>query len=143
MKQIKPEKLFEQEVRAWAFGNGLWLEVYDSKAVFSERKGIYQAAKGLPVGTPDLMGLNKQGRAIHIELKAPGAACMPSLEQRNHLSRVIEYGGFGMVTNDLADLDATYKKWCSIIDEVNKRAFLLSKLPMKVKMDGKVVLLSA
>lgn len=140
MKRIKPEKQFEQKVKAWAASNGIWLEVYDSKAKFTE-KGIYKT-QGLAKGTPDLLGLNKYGRYVAIELKAPGKPAIPSLEQRMFLRRVIEFGGFALVANDLEILNETYTRWLMVTDEVNRRAFLLDKLPAKVRIKNKVITVS-
>lgn len=137
MKTIDPEKELEQEVKAWAARNGIWVEVYDSKAKFTER-GVYKT-QGLGKGTPDLLGLNKRGRFIAIELKAPNKKAIPSLEQSMFLRRVIEFGGFGVVINDLNILQDMYSRWLMITDEINKRAYLLEKLPKKVIVKGKTL----
>ncbi len=137
MKPLKPEKLLELDVKGWAASSGIWLEVYDSKAKLTER-GIYKV-QGVKQGTPDLLGLNKHGRFIAIELKAPKAPLVPSLDQRNFLTKVIEYGGFGIVTNNVHQLGEIYQRWLMTIDEINKRAYLLELLPNKVKIKGKII----
>ena len=133
-KQIKPEKQFEQLVRAWCIQNNIWIDVFDSKATFTER-GVYKT-QGLPIGTPDLLGFNRQGKFVVLELKDPAIEPIPSLQQWNYLARAIDSTCFAMVVNSIEDLSETYKKWQEIIEDRNKIAYLRSKLPKKAYIRG-------
>src|SRR5882724_1663439 len=109
MKIIKPEKRFEQEVRAWCFQNRIIVDVFDSKAKYTER-GIYKA-QGLPIGTPDLIGANHLGQAMYIELKSPKKEPIPTLEQYNYLAKMINQNCFACVINSLTHLEELYFLW--------------------------------
>lgn len=126
MKSIKPEKKFEQEVRAWCFENRIITDVFDSKAKYTAR-GIYKA-QGLPIGTPDLIGANHLGHAIYIELKSPGKEAIPTREQYNYLAKMINTNCFACVTNSISHLAELYSIWLA----APSRELLISHLPTKV-----------
>jgi hypothetical protein len=141
MGSIKPEKELEQEVRAWCFQNNIWVNVFDSKAKYTER-GVYKA-QGLPVGTLDLIGLNSYGKFVGIELKAPNKPAIPSLEQRNFAVEIINKNGFAAVVNDLNKLINVYTTWLRINDDENRRKYLIqmigTKAYVKTKGSAKLV----
>ena len=120
------EKQFEGQVLAWAYSNGIWLNVYDSKAKPTLR-GHYQA-QGIPVGTPDLLGIDRQGKFVAIELKRPGPPAIPSLEQYRFLLRVIESNGFAVCSNQLSLISSLYQSWVKSPCQKHLKAHLPSKV---------------
>lgn len=135
-KNKSPEKLFEQEVRAWCFSSGIWVEVYDSKAK-PTAKGFFRA-QGLKPGTPDLLGLDRNGLFHAIELKAPGKKMIPSLGQYQFLLRVIEHGGFAACVNDLLVLQDLRSRWIvsRVISLSHGARLLTESLPKEVYLPG-------
>lgn len=125
---IKPEKRIESLIRGWCLQNRIWVEIFDSKAVFSKASGHYKRNQGLRVGCPDMLGLNSQGLFVAIELKAPGKETLCSLEQWQFLERVIQQNGFGAVCSSVESLDCLYQEWLSKRDPL----LLLNALPKKV-----------
>lgn len=141
MKSIKPEKELEQQIKVWALTKGIVLHVYDSKAKPTGR-GDFRA-QGMQVGTPDLMGWTKLGVAVHVELKSPKQACIPSLEQRTFLVDAIKSGCFSVVVNSVELIEKYFTNWLSIgADLSTKKEYLLSIFPKKVKIKGKVHVIS-
>lgn len=120
------EKQFEGQVLAWASARGIWLNVYDSKAKMT-RHGFYQP-QGLQVGTPDLLGVNPQGKYIAIELKRPGHPVALSLDQYRFLRRVIQLNAFAVCSNQLSSLESVYDSWV----KSPCQNYLIEQLPKKV-----------
>ena len=140
---IKPEKRVEQEVRFWCARNGIWTEVYDSKATYSEAKGRYSRSLGLPVGTPDLQGVSQEGLAVTIELKAPGKIENVSLDQYQFLLRVLDHHGFAAVIDSVERLDLLWKEWNSLRKDQDLKTaskYLLSHLPKMITHKGRKVI---
>lgn len=135
---IKPEKSVEKSVLAWCFQNKILVNVCDSRGTYSESQKRYTKNRGLPVGFPDLSGLNSQGRYIAIELKAEGKEGVARLAQLQHLVRVINSGGFGCVTSSVEHIDDVYRKWLCL-DFESQKTFLLSCLPKKALINNKTV----
>ena len=131
---MKPEKKVELDVYQWCFRHRWSVEIYDSKATYSERAQTYKKNRGLSSGTPDVIGNDDQGRAVYIELKASGGYC--SLEQVQFLRRKIDSGAFACVVRSSLELEETYSEW---IQSLDKRTYLLSKLPKKAKVNGKLL----
>lgn len=125
-------------VLAWCFHNNIIVNVCDSRGTYSESQKRYTKNRGLPVGFPDLIGLNHEGRYIAIELKAKGKESVARLAQLQHLVRVINSGGFGCVTSSVEHIDDVYKKWISLNFESQKK-FLLECLPKKALINNKTV----
>lgn len=138
---ISPEKLVESKVRGWCLENRVWVEIFDSKAVFSKASGHYKRNQGLRVGCPDMIGLNSQGLFVAIELKAHGKENLCSLEQWQFLERVIQHNGFGAVCSSVESLNFLYQEWLSKRDLL----LLLNALPRKVylKINNKRKIISA
>lgn len=135
MKQKKPEKLVESEVLGVCLELGLTVDVYDSKATFSEARNQYTKAQGLPEGTPDLMGCDRSGVLVELELKAPGKANLCSLAQHQRLTRTIESNGFAGVFDGGENLKHLYFAWRKLWllgEDRAARELLLSKLPRRV-----------
>ena len=67
-KNGTPEKLVEKDVLLWCRNNGWFINVVESKAVFSAKSGIYHHGQTVQ-GTPDLIGCSNTGVFVAIELK--------------------------------------------------------------------------
>lgn len=135
---IKPEKLVEQQIRAWCFSKGIWVEIYDSKGTFSEPQGRYTKNQGMRNGVPDLLGLNSFGIMVAIELKSPGKEKVARLEQLQFLLRVIEKNGFGCVVSSPIVLDQLYSQWLSL-DMDSRQKLLKESLPKKALIGKKIM----
>jgi hypothetical protein len=130
-----PEKLVEQQVKAWCFKNNIWVNVYDSKATFSPITKSFKRTSAMRIGQPDLMGLNNQGLFVAIELKAPTKEKVCRIEQRDFLVKVIEQGGFGCVVSSVETLNELYSNYIKTKD----KDFLINALPKKVLINGKTI----
>ncbi len=130
-----PEKLVEEKIRGWCLQNQIWVEVFDSKGSFSKSANRFVKNPGIVKGCPDLVGLNNIGLFVAIELKALNHDKVCRLEQRQYLVRVIEQGGFGIVTASVDHIDQLYKKWI----ETRSKELLLNELPKKVLINKKIV----
>ena len=134
----RPEKLVETQIRHAAHEWGWSLDVYDSAVLIVAGKKIKKG--GLQVGSPDMMGASDSGIALYIELKKPDHNNICRIEQRLFLERKIESNAFGVVTDSPEHLLATYRKWLSLRGDLKAaRDYLLSCLPKKVLVKGKVV----
>jgi hypothetical protein len=125
---IKPEKLVEISVRGWCYKKGFFVQVFDSKATFSLASKSYKKNKGLPVGTPDIIGVTDKGIFLAIELKAPKKDHICSLEQHKFLSEVILRNGFACVVSSVEKLEHLYNLFLLKKDYKD----LLNALPTKV-----------
>lgn len=135
MKNLKPEKLVEVEVLAWCNQNAWSVDVYDSKATYSEKSKSYKKSKSLKQGTPDIVGNCQNGLACYIELKAPGIYYC-SQEQYLFLKRKIESNAFGCVVRSAKELEEYYLSYKNASDS---KSYLLSILPKKIKVNGKII----
>jgi VRR-NUC domain len=140
---VKPEKAVEIEVRQWALQNNIWLEVFDSKATFSEKAKSYRKSQGLRKGTPDLIGADSNGLSLYIELKAPGKQDVCRIEQRQYLDRAIRSNCFAVVVSSACDLSMRYETWLHLRKESLTKAqnYLSELLPKKVLVDKKLLTL--
>ena len=112
-KNEAPEKLVESECLDWLEQIGASMDIYDSKAVWSQQYGGYLSQKVIE-GHSDLGGNFIDGMAAWIELKAKGKRYNVSLEQWDFLHDKIKL----------------YKKWSeSPINE--RRQILLADLPKR------------
>lgn len=110
---MKPEKIVEKDVLAYAKEMGWYLAVVDSKAVFSARAGRYIAGM-TKKGFPDLIGCDTHGNVLAIELKAPGRLKTVRPEQKVFLNEIETRGGFAFVTDDVEKLHEAYLKYLSL-----------------------------
>jgi hypothetical protein len=131
----RPEKLVERDIMAWAFQRGWLLHVIDSKKQ-RNAKGDFVFSDAAPTGISDLVGCDKRGQAVYIELKAPGKESVCRLEQRNFLLRVIEHNAFACVVSSPEQLEEIYCTW---VGHENGRKYLTSKIPTKVLFNGKIL----
>lgn len=135
---INPEKKVEQQIRAWCFQNHIMVNIYDSKATYSTAQKGYRKNTGLVEGHPDLVGLDRDGQFVAIELKKSKGEKVARLKQLQFLLRVIEYNGFGAVISSTDQMSELYTHWKSL-NLVDRRDYLKSKLPRKAILQGKVL----
>lgn len=131
--KITPEKLVEKKVLLMCLELNLSVEIYDSKGQYSEAQEVYTSNLGMQNGTPDLMGCDRYGHFVAIELKAPLKENLCTLDQRNFLKRKIESNGFGVVVSCEQKLKQIYLTWLSL-SLPERRSFLLDLLPKKVSV---------
>lgn len=138
-RKIKPEKLVEMDVLAYAFQQRWSLDVYDSEALFFG--GKKRSNPGLKAGTPDIIGADSQGIALFLELKDPKKDHVCRLAQFQFLTLKIESNAFAIVVSSSEQLDRFYKTWMSLrktsLDEA--RNYLKSILPKKVLVNNKII----
>lgn len=130
-KMIKPEKIIEQQVKAWAAQNKITIYVFDAKMI--KTTAGMQKNTGIQTGTPDLLGYDQDGRFIAIELKAPGKRNSTTLDQYLFLVRAIESGCFACVCDDVQELEIMYHQFKL------RRINLLEMLPLRVTVEGKTI----
>lgn len=130
-----PEKLVEKDVVFWCKKSGWFVNVVESKAVFSAKSGIYHHGQTVQ-GTPDLLGCTNQGLFVAIELKAKGRLSTLRESQRKYICEVISRGGFSCVVDSADKLNEI---WKSFIDSHNKKSTLMSYLPKEKEQDLKTL----
>ena len=128
-KNQKPENLVVKDHLQWYEEDGFFMNVYESKAKAQLIRGqeVWRTG-GLEVGTPDSGGTCPNGYSCWIEFKAKGSRSRISNDQRAHLTKVIERGGFGLCSDDVNYSKETYHKWLNKSRE-DKIPFLLNELP--------------
>lgn len=123
-KNGKPEKILEHEVTRWLKSKDIAFSVVESKAVYSKSAGRYLNGQ-TQEGFSDIVGLDKHGNFIAIELKAPGRRSTLRPAQRVFLNDRISRGGFCACIDSLKLLDETYTEWL----KTKSKEFLLKSLP--------------
>jgi hypothetical protein len=134
-KNKKPEKLVEAECLLWMRSQGWKIEVYESKATFDPRRGIYRN-QGVMAGTCDIMGVLPSGIAIAIELKAPGKLStfnkMGNQRQVDFITDRINTNCFACVVDGVDYLRTIYLRWEKFRSEddfIGARNYLMDCLP--------------
>lgn len=107
---VKREKAVEKEVMAMAQEIGLDLSVIDSSAKYSKtleryREGVTES------GFSDLCGNDQEGRAVFVELKAPGKLRAIRAEQIRFLERKARSGCFAVCVDSGQLLFDLYVQW--------------------------------
>jgi len=136
-KNEAPEKEVESECLDWFESIGASIDIYDSKAVWSQQYGGYLSQKVIE-GHSDLGGNFIDGIAAWVELKAKGKRYNVSIEQWDFLHDKIKTNSFACVTDSKNHLQQLYKKWSDApINE--RRQILLADLPKRPerKQDNK------
>lgn len=103
-KNTKPEKLVEQQVLQHLRASGYFVEVVESKAVFSKSAGRFLRGQAR-AGFVDVVGCSPQGQFVALELKSKGRLASLRPEQREFLVQVISRGGFGACVDSVDRLD--------------------------------------
>ena len=135
-RNAKPEKLVELAVRNWCAKSGWFVKVFDSKAVFSARVGIYKANPNIQMGCPDLLGCTNDGHFVCIELKAPGKESICRKDQYLFLKDAIKSGAFACVISSSERLSEIYSEWGRLRTESQElsQKFLIESLPKKIEL---------
>jgi hypothetical protein len=107
--------------------NGFSVNVIESKAVFSPKIGRYMSSMAVP-GLSDLVGCDKNGLAVFVELKAVGRKSNVSDKQKAFLTEKIKCNAFAVVTDSASHLRDLYEKFCSIITKEERQKYLLDLL---------------
>jgi len=91
-----------------------------------------------------MIGVSSNGLAVFLELKRKGAKNVCRVHQRAFLETKIRHHAFGLVTDSPEHLEETYHKGLSLRSESLQTAsgFLLSQLPRRVTVMGKIVTLT-
>lgn len=127
-KHTHPERdITQPDILAWCRSRNWSIDVVESRAVFNEKSGGYhqQQAKS---GFSDLVGNMIDGRAVFIELKAPGKRTNASAAQVQFLTQKINTNCFACVTDGSKHLAQLFARWLNAPD---KKSVLLDDLPQK------------
>lgn len=124
-KNKKPEKLVEQKVLSMAHALGMSLDVIESKAVFSVRAKRYVRGSA-PIGMSDLVGNDKKGRAVFVELKSQKSKNNLRPEQREFLLRKIRSNCFACTVHEADQFLSLYNEWDAFQDRTMAQEFLLA-----------------
>ena len=133
-KNKKPEREVERQVMAWLNKNGFSCHVVESKAVYSPSAGRYVRGQAVS-GFTDIVGCDKNGTAVFIELKAPGRKSTIKEHQRAFITEKIRHNCFALCTDSVNFLSSSYENWIKI-SHLNKQVFLYSLLPKKKAQSG-------
>lgn len=102
-KNERPEKLVEKQVLQYLRANGYFVEVVESKAVFSQSAGRFLQGQAR-AGFVDVVGCSPLGQFVAVELKAPGRLSTLRFEQREFLVAAISRQAFGCVVDSVERL---------------------------------------
>ena len=131
-KKIKdPEKLVEKDVRKWFEKMRFDFSVVESKAVWNNEAGAYIDGQ-TESGFSDIVGNNRHGLSMWVELKAKGKRSNASVAQVQFLLRKIKTNCFAVVVDGSSILDRYYSEWLQYIDSgdyIGGRKYLKSLLP--------------
>jgi len=126
----KPDKdKTEKPVMAWLKSKGFSCHGAESKAVYNPKAGRYISSQIIP-GCSDIIGCDPKGRAVFIELKAPGKLndINKNPRQKAFLQDKIYHGAFACVVDSAERLENIYISWLTK-NETEKKTYLLSHLP--------------
>jgi hypothetical protein len=126
-KNSKPEKIVEGNIMAWLRFNGFDCNVVEAKAVYNPKIKRYLKSQAIP-GMSDVIGNDKDGIAVYIELKAKGRLSTLAEHQKAFLLRKISTNCFACCVDSVDLIKEIYCKWKSIDNNETKRQFLTSLL---------------
>ena len=127
-KNRSPERDLQLEVIRWMNANGFDVTNVDSAAAYSLTAGSYISSQHAAPGLPDIIGNDSQGRAVYVELKAPGRRASLRANQREFLVRKIKTNCFAIVADSIEYIQRTYEIWIAVLND-NGPYFLLEELP--------------
>lgn len=125
-KNTKPEKEVERHVLEWLRVNNFDVNIVESKAVFNPKIGRYLSSMSTP-GMSDVIGNDRNGKAVYIELKAKGKINTLRENQFEFLKRKILTNCFAVVIDDVEKLSKYYNHWISLSIQAG-REYLLELL---------------
>lgn len=138
-KNKKPEKEVEKLVMEWLERHSFSCHVVESKAVYSARAGRYLRGQ-TDAGVSDIIGCDRNGISVWIELKAPGRRSNLSDNQFRFLSDKIRLNCFACVVDSVELLEHYHGKFIHYrVQNLKEKAaqFLLDQLPKKRKNRAK------
>lgn len=106
-KIIEKESDIVKAILDWLHYNHFKCWRNNSGAHFVSSKGKDYAIRMAPAGTPDIIGLSKQGKFIGIEVKRKRG--IVSVEQAEFLLYLNNSGGVGLVAYSLDDVIHEFK----------------------------------
>lgn len=116
-KNEKPEKEVEKACLIYMRGLGWDVQIYESKAVYSESAGRY-ISQNMKAGNTDCMGTMPNGIGVYVEFKAKGRrsqfASFKNHRQQEFLSQKIEAGAFACVVDSAELLSSIYNHWLEL-----------------------------
>lgn len=134
-----PEKEVQDEVLKWLRDNGFSINVVESKAIYNRKSERYISQSVAP-GFVDLVGNDKIGLGVFIELKAKGRRSTLRDNQRAFLQEKINTGCFAVVVDSVELLEKQYEHFVLLRyrQQIQQaKEFLLLALPVqKIKEDN-------
>ncbi len=128
-KNKKPEKdLQNKEILPWLKRKGFDVTIVEAKSLFNPTLGRYVSSPAVP-GFPDLVGNDIDGRAVFIELKAPGRRNSIRTMQYNFLLKKIKCSCFAVCVDSVDMLEKFYTEWRSFRLEEERVIYLGKCLP--------------
>ena len=134
-KRGAPEKEVEKIVLKWLRKQGFSVDVISNEIVQRVTRGAgantFDNSPTRP-GFSDIVGNDRDGRAVFIELKAPGRLRNLSYSQACFIEEKIETGAFACVTDKVERLADIYKVWSEMTTKgacKRSKDFLRSCLP--------------
>ena len=114
-KNKSPERDFVKgEVLPWLKMNGFDVNVVEAKAVYNVKAGRYMTGQ-TDAGLSDIVGNDRDGMAVFLEIKAPGKRGVirnkKHWHQREFLLRKIETNCFAGCFDSIEDLDRVYQAY--------------------------------
>lgn len=131
-KNQKPEKVVQVACVDWMRIKGWDVQIYEAKATFDPRRQVWRN-QAMRAGVSDCMGLDSLGSAVFVEFKAPGRRSSfnspKNFKQKRFLVEKIARGAFGVVVDDVRELERIYLRWIYLATREEKIAYLMSELP--------------
>ena len=132
-KNDSPEARAAKEVLSALRTMGFSVQIYESKAVFDDKRGVW-ACKSMQPGQPDIMGVSSEGVGVFVEMKAPGKLSTfwreTNTAQQDFILDRINMNCFSIVTDSVSHMMKLYSGWKNAVD---KRQFLMDSLPKRPK----------
>lgn len=123
----KPEKVVEKLVMSWLNARGFSVNVIEAKATYSRAAGRYLSGQ-TDAGVSDIVGNDRYGCGVFIELKAPGKRATLRPAQSQFLKEKIRTNCFAVCVDSVDLLERLYRNWSSV-DGVDSQKYLMNELP--------------
>lgn len=144
-KNEKPEKDVEKACLKWMRERGWNVQIYESKAVYSESAGRY-ISQNMKAGNTDCMGTLPNGIGVYVEFKAKGRrsqfASFKNHRQQEFVQQKIEAGGFACVVDSPELLESIFEHWMQLRMQENSqlehtfkasKEYLMSQVPKRTR----------
>lgn len=138
-KNNSPEADLQKLVIKWMNENGFDVQSVDSKGEWSLSAGTYVATTRT---LPDIIGNDYLGRAVYVELKAPGRRRFSKKQrhQYDYLMKKIRGNCFAICADSIDFILEAYTKWREVFEKgfgepAAAQYYLLSILPPEPKQE--------